>query len=199
MGGKLTVLTSGSDDRVKAAAPSCGGISDRYSSNSLHLSTVSDPPSLHKISCPIVFLSPANDFHGRINDLPSTISEIRSAEWRVTCSPHHNHQDTPPYGSRAIVVRSTPENPFAFQKVQKFSLALIQAMTLWAVEVDESRPVLSIDVFYSQQGQMDGKKDVYQNTKNRFWHHTVTQKKWKARLPIFRLKNHFEVQMFGTN
>jgi len=33
MGGKLTVLTAGSDKRVKAAAPSCGGISDRYSAN----------------------------------------------------------------------------------------------------------------------------------------------------------------------
>ena len=49
MGGKLTVLTAGSDKRVKAAAPSCGGISDRYSTNPLHLSTVSDPPSLKKL------------------------------------------------------------------------------------------------------------------------------------------------------
>ena len=73
MGGKLTVLTAGSDKRVIAAAPSCGGISDRYSSNPLHLATVSDPPSLKKISCPIVFLSPSNDFHGRINDLRTAI------------------------------------------------------------------------------------------------------------------------------
>ena len=34
MGGKLTVLTAGSDKRVKVAAPSCGGMSDRYSTNS---------------------------------------------------------------------------------------------------------------------------------------------------------------------
>ena len=62
MGGKLTVATAGSDKRVKAAAPSCGGISDRYSNDSLHLATVSDPPSLKKITCPTIFLSPANDF-----------------------------------------------------------------------------------------------------------------------------------------
>ena len=53
MGGKLTVLTAGSDSRVKVAVPSCGGISDRYSKNPLHLATVSDPPSLKNISCPI--------------------------------------------------------------------------------------------------------------------------------------------------
>ena len=49
MGGKLTMLTAGSDKRVRAAAPSCGGISDRYSTN-LHLATVSDPPSLKEQS-----------------------------------------------------------------------------------------------------------------------------------------------------
>ena len=87
MGGKLTVLTAGSDKRVKAAAPSCGGISDRYSTNPLHLASVSDPPSLKQITCPIVFLSPSNDFHGRINDLPTAVSEIKASEWRISCSP----------------------------------------------------------------------------------------------------------------
>ncbi len=40
MGGKLTVLTSGSDERVKAAAPSCGGISDRSNADPLFLSLI---------------------------------------------------------------------------------------------------------------------------------------------------------------
>lgn len=97
MGGKLTVMIAGSDKRVKAAVPSCGGISDRYNDNKLHLTTVSDPPSLRRISCPILFLSPANDFHGRIVDLSTAVSEIKSREWRVSCSPHHNHQDTAEY------------------------------------------------------------------------------------------------------
>ena len=193
MGGKLTVLTSGSDDRVKAAAPSCGGISDRYSSNSLHLSTVSDPPSLRKISCPIVFLSPANDFHGRINDLPIAISEIRSAEWRVTCSPHHNHQDTPPYEvASQLWFDQHLKKSFRFPESPKIFISLDSGNDpLATIEVDESSPVLSIDVFYSQQGQVDGKKDDSQNTKNRFWHHAVVTKKegkWKARLPIFSVE-----------
>ena len=33
MGGKLTVMTAAADSRVKAAAPSCGGISDRPTDN----------------------------------------------------------------------------------------------------------------------------------------------------------------------
>jgi hypothetical protein len=42
MGGKLTVLTAGSDSRVKAAAPSCGGISNRDSENPLYRATIGD-------------------------------------------------------------------------------------------------------------------------------------------------------------
>jgi len=76
MGGKLTVLTAGSDKRVKAAAPSCGGISDRTKKDALYLNTVSDPANLKNISCPTIFLSPANDFHGRISDLITTTQEL---------------------------------------------------------------------------------------------------------------------------
>ncbi|MEL6110297.1 MAG: dienelactone hydrolase family protein, partial [Planctomycetota bacterium] len=96
MGGKLTVLSS-VDKRVKAAAPSCGGISDRDNRSELFRLTLGDDVSLRQITCPIVFLSPANDFHGRIGDLPASIGGIQSRQWRVTCSPHHNHQDTAEY------------------------------------------------------------------------------------------------------
>ena len=57
--------------------------------------------------------------------------------------------------------------------------------------VDESRKVLSIDIFYTQQGQMDGQKDNSINTKNRFWHHAKVvreENNLSAKLPIFSLK-----------
>ena len=97
MGGKLTVLTAGSDDRVKAAAPSCGGISDRYNKDPLFRATLGDDQYLKHLKCPIVFLSPANDFHGRINDLQTALTEIQTKDWRIACAPHHNHQDSAAY------------------------------------------------------------------------------------------------------
>lgn len=97
MGGKLTVLTTAADDRVKAAAPSCGGISDRDNTDPIFRNTVGDGTSLQKITRPILFLSPSNDFHGRIDDLPAAVEAIRTDEWRITSAPHHNHQDTPEY------------------------------------------------------------------------------------------------------
>ena len=189
MGGKLTVLTAGSDKRVKAAAPSCGGISDRYSLSPLHLATVSDPPSLKKISCPIVFLSPSNDFHGRINDLETAITEISAKEWRISCSPHHNHQDTPEYEVLTqLCFDRHLKNSFSFPKTPMLKLTLAKGeIPKVTLDIDEDK-MEEVDIFYTQQGQVDGKKDNSTNTKNRFWHHAKASKikgYWVAQLPIF--------------
>lgn len=173
MGGKLTVLTAGSDKRVKAAAPSCGGISDRYSKLPLHLKTVSDPPSLKKITCPIIFLSPANDFHGRIEDLETSVRETKAKDWRLTCSPHANHQDTPPYEvATQLWFDQHLKGNYEMPKTPELSLVLQKGKpAVVTVRADQSKQVEFIDVFYTQHGQMDGGKNDMTNTKNRFWHH----------------------------
>ncbi len=188
MGGKLSVLTAGSDKRVKAAVPSCGGISDRYSSNPLHLATVSDPPSLKNIRCPILFQSPSNDFHGRINDLKISINEIKSKDWRVACSPHHNHQDTAEYEvASQLWFDQYLKGSFKLPSTPQINVNLSQGKKpLVTLNIDESK-VDSIDVFYTQQGQMDGKKDDSTNTKSRFWHHVPVLKSnnaWTTELSI---------------
>ena len=173
MGGKLTVLTAGSDKRVKAAAPSCGGISDRYSKYPLHLKTVSDPPSLKKITCPILFLSPSNDFHGRIDDLETSVRETKSKDWRVTCSPHGNHQDTPPYEvATQLWFDQHLKGNFEFPKTPELDLVLSPGKPpAVALSVDEAKKIEFIDVFYTQHGQMDGGKVDMENAKHRFWRH----------------------------
>ena len=190
MGGKLTVLTSANDVRVKAAAPSCGGISDRYSKDSLHLTTISDPPNLRKISCPIVFLSPSNDFHGRINDLEAATKEIESKDWRVTCSPHHNHQDSPPYEvASQLWFDEHLKGTFKMPKSPRLELLLPKGEPPMAVvEADESREILSIDVFYTSHGKpwVRG-KGTLEDTISRFWRHAPVKKsknKLIARLPV---------------
>ena len=175
MGGKLTVLTAGSDKRVKAAAPSCGGISDRYSKFPLHLKTVSDPPSLKKITCPIIFLSPANDFHGRIDDLETSVRETQAKDWRVTCSPHSNHQDTPPYEvATQLWFDQHLKGIYEMPKTPELNLLLKKGKPpVVTVRVDQSKPVQFVDVFYTQHGQVVGGKIDSTNTKNRFWHHAA--------------------------
>ncbi|MCH5372918.1 MAG: dienelactone hydrolase family protein, partial [Planctomycetes bacterium] len=149
MGGKLTVMTA-VDPRVKAAGPSCGGISDRDNASPLYRATLGDDVSLRKISCPIISLSPANDFHGRIDDLPDAIAEINIDQWRVTCSPHHNHQDTPPYEVATLLwMDQHLQGNFSFPQTPKTTLSLNtkDRVPSFNVQPDLSKQVLSVDVF----------------------------------------------------
>jgi hypothetical protein len=53
---------------------------------------------------------------------------------------------------------------------------------------DRSEELVSVDVFYTQQGQIEGEKNDHKNTIARFWRHAVASKKgdrWIAKLPLF--------------
>jgi pimeloyl-ACP methyl ester carboxylesterase len=192
MGGKLTVMTAAADPRVKAAAPSCGGISDRDSNNALYRATIGDDACLKRISCPIIFLSPANDFHGRIDDLPRAIDEITSKEWRVTCSAHHNHQDTDEYEvAGPLWFDQHLKGSFAWPETPQSSLDLKtdDGVPSFTMTPEAGRPFLSVDVFYTQHGQKEGEKNDMKNTMARHWHHVSPTKagdSWTARLPLTR-------------
>lgn len=189
MGGKLTVMTA-VDLRVKAAAPSCGGISDRDNDSPLFRATLGDDVSLKQVSCPIIFLSPANDFHGRIGDLPKAIREISSKEWRVTCSPHHNHQDTAEYEVATLLwFDQHLKGAFAFPKTPETQLKLEAAdgVPMITVRPDPSMPIVSVDVFYTQHGKPDERPEDREDTMHRFWHHAVASEAggvWTATLPL---------------
>lgn len=189
MGGKLTVMAA-FDSRVKAAAPSCGGISDRDNDSPVFRSTIGDDVSLKKVCCPIAFLSPANDFHGRIGDLPSAVDEISTSQWRVTCSPHHNHQDTAEYEVATLLwFDQCLKGTFAFPRTPETTLKLetCDGVPTFTVRPDSAKPVLSVDVFYTQHGEVDERPEDRENTIHRFWHYADTVEAggtWTANLPL---------------
>ena len=190
MGGKLTVLTAGTDTRVKAAAPSCGGMSDDFSVHPAFSAALGDVAYLKNITCPIMFLRPANDFHGRINDLQTAIKEIKSADWRVTCSPHHNHQDNAEHEVATMLwMDQYLKGTFVFPKTPETKLLLdrTNGVPSFGVQVDASKPILQVDVFYTQHGQVDGKPVDFANTIAQFWHYAPTRQQgnlWVADLPL---------------
>ena len=191
MGGKLTVMVAGSDTRVKAAAPSCGGIGHRDEKDPMIQAVICDDAYLKRITCPTIFLSPANDFHGRIDDLPASVKEIQTDDWRATCAAHHNHQDTAEYEVATQVwmdhhLKGTFEVPATPQTELK--LETENGVPSLTVTPDTSKPILSVDVYYTQQGQADGKPDDRDNTMNRFWRHVAPVQHgdtWTAELPVF--------------
>lgn len=187
MGGKLTVLVSGSDDRVKAAAPSCGGISGRFFEDTLLQQTLGDGVYLENISVPLIFLSPSNDFHGRIHDLQTALSEIKTGEWRLTCSPHHNHQDTPPYEvATQLWFDQHLKQTFRWPKTPETRLDLetVNQIPLLTVQPDLSRSIVSVEVFYTQDADPDADRDA---VIHRYWHHANAERQgdvWVAELPL---------------
>ena len=193
MGGKLTVMTTASDKRVKASAPSCGGMSDRDSDNALYKATIDDEQSLKRITCPIIFLSPANDFHGRIDDLQKVLGEIASKDWRVTCSAHHNHQDTEEYQVAGLLwFDQYLKGSFNYPQTPESALELKtgNGVPEFTVIPDQSRQVVSVDIFYTVQGQKAGEKNNHENTMARFWHHANAKsdgKKWTAEIPLLSI------------
>lgn len=190
MGGQLTIFTAAADRRVKAAAPSCGGISFRYSDSTLIGKTISDNANLSHITCPIIFLIPSNDFNGQINDLEKALDEIKSKDWRVTCSPHHNHQDTPEYFVCGLLwFDQYLKGIFSFPQTPTSEIVLNRSSKVptFITKIDTSKPMLYVDIYYTQQGKAEGEPYNYWNAINRFWHHvkpTQSGDNWIAELPL---------------
>jgi len=179
MGGKLTVLTAGVDKRVKAAAPSCGGITDKRNKDPHFRNTVGDEPYLNKITCPTVFLSPANDFHGAINDLPASIAAIKTDEWRLTCTPHFNHQDIPEaevatqlfFDEHLKGTFTWPETPRT-----QINLTAAEKVPVFFVTPDASREILSVEVYYNQDGDDTNRATAMKHKIHRYWHYAKPKK-----------------------
>ncbi len=189
MGGKLTVLAA-SDSRVKAAAPSCGGISDNENENSLYQKTIADDVYLKEITCPTIFLSPSNDFHGHLKDVPTAASLIKTDDWRVVSAPHHNHQDNGEAEVTGLLwfdqyLKGTfiyPETP-----TTTLQLKTTSGIPSFTVKADPSKPILEVDIYYTQQGEKVGDISDRENRINRFWHHAKATKNgntWTADLPL---------------
>ncbi len=190
MGGKLTVATTAADSRVKAAAPSCGGISDRHNRNALFRTTLGDDTALRHVNVPIIFLSPSNDFHGRVSDLPRAVAEIPNKEWRITSSPHHNHQDTPAYEvATQLWLDQHLKGSFTFPHTPQTTLELKSGSGIPVLTIlpDNALRPLEIDVFYTQQGDEARETRDVTLAKNRFWHHAKAvahENAWTAQLPL---------------
>ena len=191
MGGKLTVATAATDHRVKAAAPSCGGISDRYNLNPIHGATVGDAVALKHIQCPTIFLSPANDFHGHINNLIDATQELRGNNWRITSSPHLNHRDYPENEvATQLWFDQHLKGRFTWPTTPQTRLNLVTPNQIPTISVkpDPAKPILSVEVYYTQQGKIGKEHRI--NRMNRYWHYAPCTRKgdeWEASLPLFTL------------
>jgi hypothetical protein len=183
MGGKLTVLTA-IDPRVKAAAPSCGGISNNDNENDLYQKSIADDVYLKEITCPTIFLSPSNDFHGHLQDIPKAIELMKTDHWRVVSAPHHSHQDHGNFEVPGLLwFDQYLKGTFMYPETPTTELELKTKRGI----PDPSKQILEVDIYYTQQGENVGDISDREHRINRFWHHAKAIKKentWSANLGL---------------
>ena len=124
MGGNLTVCVAGTDDRVKASAPSVGGSGFRTEpwpllpqvrmetpngDVKLFNATIGFESYAPHIKAPLLWLGSTNDFHGIMDDTYRTGGLIPHQNVRYSFAPHMNHRFTPDRRDEAALVRPIPQ------------------------------------------------------------------------------------------
>jgi len=184
MGGQLTVAVAGSDSRVKAASPSCGGITIKDQED-----LMSSARSHQRITCPILFLNASNDFNGRIHDLPLAIERLATDEWRVVSAPHLNHNCGPShYVSVPLWFNQHLKSEFVMPKNPETSLVLKTAdrTPVFTVTPDDLREIISVDIYYTEQDESNYTERLVAMSK--YWRHapaTESDGTWTAPVPVF--------------
>ena len=165
MGGKITVDVAGIDKRVKAAVPSCGGagsVSGRLSgmpgsglrneNTSLTENTIDDNAYIPRITCPILYLAPTDDFAGPFDNMTENWKKIGSREVAYAIAPHLNHRSIPETGICGILwFDQYLKGTFSFPKTPDLivNLKTPNGVPQVTVKPDSSAEVVKVDIYYS--------------------------------------------------
>ena len=194
MGGKLTTNLAGIDKRIKAAVPSCGGSGDlleseevvpggsRTKRTAMELACVSDNAYIPRITCPILWLSPTNDFHAHIDNMAWNWRNLPDDRTRFSISPHLNHRHTEEHSITEYqwFEQHLKGADFKMPRTPGFTLEAADGIPRVTVTPDDTRPVLRVDIYYSH--------DPHALT--RFWRDAEavnTGKQWSAACPVMDL------------
>jgi hypothetical protein len=197
MGGKLTIDLAGIDGRIRAAVPSCGGSGDlveseetvpggsRTKRSPLELACISDNAYLPRVACPVLWLSPTNDFHAHIDNMAWNWRTMPDERARFSISPHFNHR----HGDEHAVTEwlwfeeHLAGAAFTMPRTPRIELDLAADAGVPRVTVtpDDSRPVRRVDVYYS----------IDPHALTRFWRDARAEKvdgRWRAACSVMSLE-----------
>lgn len=193
MGGKLTTNLAGIDRRIKAAVPSCGGSGDLLESEEvvpggsrakrtpLELACVSDNAYLPLIQCPVLWLSPTNDFHAHIDNMAWNWRNLPDVRLRFSISPHFNHRHTDEHAITEFLWFEEHLKGVSFRMpaTPKITLNLKTSDGVPSISVMPDKPeaVRRVDIYYS----------VDPHALTRFWRDAKAvqvDQQWKADCPV---------------
>jgi hypothetical protein len=197
MGGKLTTDLAGIDKRIKAAVPSCGGSGDLVESEAvvpggsrskhtpMELTCISDNAYIPLITCPVLWLSPTNDFHAHIDNMAWNWRNVPDDRLRFSISPHLNHRHTEEHAITEYLWFEEHLKGAAFKMPRTpqtvLDLKTADGIPQITVTPDDSMHVERVDIYYS----------LDPHALTRFWRDAKAVKagkQWKAECPIMNLK-----------
>jgi len=164
MGGKLTVDLTGIDRRIKAAAPSCGGAGTvagapsgmpgfvRKDTSEWFNQTIADNPYIERITAPILFCSPTNDFNGPLDNMYYNSRNLPREQVRYSISPHLNHRHLPEFAiTRMLWFEQHLKGTFQFPTTPSIEVNLSAdgGIPEVVVKPDTSKKIERVDVYYS--------------------------------------------------
>lgn len=192
MGGRLTTEVAAIDKRVKAAVPSCGGsgvITEKREDVPLGeptklapeaVATFTTNPYLSRITCPTLWYSSSNDFHGLIDSMAWNWRQVPEHLLAFTIPPHYNHRSSPPHQVAAMLwfeshLKGTVKLPKT--PAMNVHLAAADGIPTVVVTPDVAQTPLGVEVYYS----------VDSHVLTRFWRCVKAEKSggtWQAKCPI---------------
>jgi dienelactone hydrolase len=196
MGGKLTTDLAGIDPRIKAAVPSCGGAGDllesqtdvpggsRAKRTAMELACVSDNAYIPRITRPVLWLSPTNDFNANIDNMAWNWRSVPDDRLRFSIAPHLNHRHTSEHTLTDYLWFEEHLKGVAFKMpaTPKITLNLTSPDGIPRVSVtaDDSQRVQRVDIYYS----------LDPHALTRFWRDAKAVKsdaQWQAECPVMSL------------
>ena len=192
MGGKLTTNLAGIDPRVKAAVPSCGGSGDltpdqadlpgglKKAHGALELACISDNAYIPRITCPVLWLSPANDFHAHIDNMAWNWRNVADERLRFSIAPHLNHRHTEEHAiTQQLWFEQHLKGSFVLPATPKLALTLqaSNGVPVATVRPDPALPIRRVDLYYA----------IDPHALTRFWRDAQPVQdcnEWKAALPL---------------
>ena len=156
---------AGIDPRIKAAVPSCGGSGDlveseaivpggsRTGRSTMELACVSDNAYIPLITCPVLWLSPTNDFNAPIDNMAWNWRNLPDDRLRFSISPHFNHRHTDEHALTEYLWFEQHLKGAAFKMPATprivLELKTADGVPRVIVTPDHSQPVLRVDLYYS--------------------------------------------------
>lgn len=101
-------------------------------------------------------MTPSNDFHSDVKDIPAAVKAIKNKQWRVVSSPNKNHGDSSEYSVGTLLwFNQVFKGSFTMAETPKTELTLKTADNMPRVSVtpDPSQKIVSVNVYYTQDGE----------------------------------------------